>query len=217
MSSIFSKIEDRELIPRKRSFFSVLIISCILLILYITASIFYIITLSTQNIETHPPILVSISIIEIIVTVLSIIVSIIATYISDYYSSSCVSFIEHINRQNEPFYQKKDLISLSKKTNKALNWVRWIKLFVLILFLFYFFLSVSYYISIQSSIIQLLTIIFSLLSTLCTIILALVSSISCFYVGEYTKKMLYELLEDNKRLFDLYNEAKISQSHATKI
>lgn len=217
MSSIFSKIEDQELIPRKRSFFSVLIISCILLILYITASIFYIITLSTQNIETRPPILVSISIIEIIVIVLSIIVSIIATYISDYYSNSCVSFIEHINRQNEPFFQKKDLISLSKKTNKALNWVRWIKLFVLILFLFYFFLSVSYYISIQSSIIQLLTIIFSLLSTLCTIILALVSSISCFYVGEYTKKMLYELLEDNKRLFDLYNEAKISQSHATKI
>lgn len=212
MNLLFSKVIEHNVLPKKYTLHIIMATFIVLLLLYVAASILYICALIKYNTLSFGSIIISI--IEIIIVVFSIIMSFIATYISNYINNSCIKLIENINRHNEPMFKDIEQSRFSTDIKKYSPLINWIKIVFFIIVLIYCIVSTSYYLFIDSAAIQILTSILSSISTILTIILALVSSLSCFVTGKYTQFILNNLDRHSTLLANKYNKIKIEQSHS---
>ena len=158
-------------------------------------------------------ILFLISIVEITLTGLSILISLWATYISDYINHSCVKIIEDINRSNEPISKEQDFVLLSNKAKNVSKHTAWMKFVILVIFVFYFISLIVYNFILGHPLVGMLSMILGSISTVITIILAVVSSVSSVVSGRYLHILLTMLYKANQKIFDQYNELKITKSY----
>ncbi len=210
---IFSNIIKHSVLPKKWKLTMVEIFSIIMVLLYVSAFILNVSTLFLKDFPNKHYILLSVSIVEIVVTVFSVVVSLIATHISNYVNNACIKLVEEINRHNEPMFSNNSFDEFSKKTKEKLTSINNIRNTIFVVFAFYFISSFCCYVFSQSSLLQLLTGLIGAISTIFTVILALISSISCFVTGKYTQVILKTLDENNKKLTDKYNSLKIEMSY----
>ena len=210
---IFSNIIKHSVLPKKWKLTIVEIFSIIIVLLYVSAFILNVSILLLKDCSNQHYILFAVSVIEIAITVFSVVVSLIATHISDYVNNACIKLVEKINRHNEPMFINSEFEDFSNKTKEQLATVNKIRNAVFAVFAFYFISSFCCYIFTKSSFLQLLTSLFGAISTIFTVVLALVSSISCFITGKYTQIILKALDDDNKKLTDKYNSLKIELSY----
>ena len=181
---IFSNIIKHSVLPKKWKLTMVEIFSTIMVLLYVCALILNVFTLFSKDFPNKHYILLSVSIVELVITVFSVVVSLIATHISNYINNACIKLVEEINRHNEPMFSNNDFDEFSQKTKEKLVSVNKIRNTIFVVFSFYFISSFCYYVFSQSSLLQLLTSLIGAISTIFTVVLALVSSISCFITGK---------------------------------
>lgn len=211
--SLFTKVLRPDVTPPKPLKIAVIAVFVVLSLLYISATVLYSLTLclSKENIEQR--FLQTISIIEIVVTILSIIISVIATQISDHFTNASIERVEQIKRQNNPLFNDQNLFYQGELAKKYTRIAQRVKYFVLVPFAFYIGIMVIYYYYVQSTVIQLWTVISGSVSAIFSIILAWVSSVACIVTGKYINLLLDTLYKENKRIFDLYNKLLIDKSH----
>jgi len=206
----FSKLKNKSVVPSNRSLIGIWIVLMLLIVFYIVSLVSYL-SLFFLNNPLQDRMLVAISVFEMIVTGSSIVISIIATKISDAFSNACIERIEYFNKQNYPFHKHQELIDAANQVTRDFKVARRVKIAVIIAFGGYLIGSVIWYIFNRMVVLQLVTFILGAVSAIFSIVLALVSAISCVETGRYTDLLLNVLYEDFKDLVDKYNDLSISQ------
>lgn len=197
-------------LPSRNNLWFVVLISTITLLLYIVATILYIVTIKKQDYQS---ILLSISIIETIITLFSIVVSFFATYVSNYVNSACIKFAEKINLLNEPRIVNSSIklsVDLSRKVN---NHVRCINIICAVIYSLYFVVVLVYYCNFEIKCMQFVSIGLGSISTILTIVLALNTTLSYYTVGKYFNLLLEKVKKDTANLSDEINNIKVSVSN----
>lgn len=211
MITPFSKPRHKSVVPSNRSLIGIWIVLIILIVFYIISLVSYLSLFFLGNTPLQDKILVAISVFEMIVTGSSIVISVIATKLSDAFSNACIERIEYFNKQNYPFHKHQELIDAANQVTRDFKVARRVKIAVIIAFGGYLIGSVIWYIFNRMVVLQLVTFILGAVSAIFSIVLALVSAISCVETGRYTDLLLNVLYEDFKDLVDKYNDLSISQ------
>ncbi len=213
MISIFQKARNWDVSPSKYSVLVIYIIVAGVCALYITAFILYFLTIFCDCETPDCVTLVAISIVEIVITILSIVISVIATRISDHYTNICIERIKKVNQKNAGLFNHQALIAYGKETENELKLSNRIQHAILVFFIIYLASMSAYLISTNTTAIQFLTVTTGAISAIFSIVLGLVSSLSCAISGRYTNLLLSTLDQDTTELFDRYNRAEIDKSH----
>ncbi|HIT26556.1 MAG TPA: hypothetical protein IAA90_02795 [Candidatus Ornithoclostridium excrementipullorum] len=208
--SLFTKIDEIQILPSRKNLVGTIIISVAAILLYFVVSVFYIISCCNAGFDGY----IIISIIEMIINVVSIIVCLIATYVSDIFIKNCVNSIERLEKASKSSSIDDKYLDLRHKLNFT-DKLLIIKIIFSILFIFYIATNIAFTIisNDNDSAIHIVSIVLTSVSALISIILGLISVISCFTVGIYTKILLNALKKSYSDLLHEYNDLRITISH----
>lgn len=217
MISVFSKAKQWNSRSPKLHTSIVIALILVFILLYMAALVLYLLLAFYKDEAVRRICLLTNAVIEIVITVLSILISLTATRISDHYTNECIECIKYINKQNTALFNDHEWLSQEQNLSKKNKFAFRMRYVILVPFLLYMSCMLIYLIGVKSTPIQILTATTGALSSICSIILALVSTLFCAITGQNTNYLLSKLANDNIKLADLYNNLLIKCSFSENL
>ena len=214
-SSIFSEPYDIKVTPHKRILWSVIVITFFILVINLIVSVLCVLVLF-DNFKDNSKMILSISILDIILTILTLILESLSTYVSDYMCDSYVKFVNKIKDNNVAMNLgsfNEVLPDSSCVRNRVLKKISTtVKILVIFVCLIGIVASILSDFSSDLNLIKAIALILSVLATFISIYQTFFSTVSCFITGTYTS-MLYKMLYNySKEMSQKYNDVAIQLS-----
>lgn len=213
--NVFSvKAPPRSLGPSRLALYAVGILSIGISIIYLSAILFTILILGGISSLGCVPVSVVLQIFELSLTVLSIAVAIIATYIDSDVQRRCTNYLETVYDDN-PWLKDDDAVKCTmNRVESREKRSKIVKRLLLLVCLVHLGVSIYCEVAIGSTIFQILSVSIGFVSTLVSVILAFVSSLSCFAFGDDVQTILELVIGGLNTAFDELNSVRISASHS---
>lgn len=213
--SIFSTTTKYRVFPKKGHLIAVTILSAFIFLLYLLLLVLYIIT-TAQSITDGHPLLLTKALVEHLLTICSIVISIYATYITDYISKACTKQIERIKEKHDSIIKKLDIEMSLDDTATYLRRIRTIEIAFLSVFALYFLSAIIFCVCTNCVFLDIISFSLSAISTILTIILAIMSTFSCYVTAKYNSSLLKIVDKYAHSLFSKYNRKVIFEDHSVK-
>lgn len=215
MSSIFSKPYDIKVLPHKRILWIVITITFFILATNFIVSVLCILVLF-DNFKDNSKMILSISILDIILTIFTLVLESFSTYVSDYMCNSYVKVVNKIKDNNiamnlDPFNEALSANSCDRHRilKKILTIVKKLSIFVCVVGIVTSILSNF---SSDLSLIKATALALSVSASFISIYQTFFSTLSCFITGTYTSELFNMLYNYSKEISQKYNDVAIQLS-----